>query len=145
LGIAVRPGDSSVKVVDESMEAAVIRVAGAIVQGSETSHQAYDRLVKLLEQQPNLGVRTSTSIMQQAYSTPIPIAFLAASLAEITPETTVYEPTAGNGALLINADPRLVLANELNGDRFTELGFREFRELTQEDAMTYRPPEKVDR
>jgi hypothetical protein len=89
LGIAVRPGDSSVKVVDESMEAAVVRVAGAIVQGSENNYQAYDRLVKLLEQQPNLGVRTSTSIMQQAYSTPIPIAYLAASLAGITPETTV--------------------------------------------------------
>ncbi len=145
LGIAVRPGDSSVKVVDESMEAAVVRVAGAIVQDSDTTHRAYDRLVELLEQQPNLGVRTSTSIMQQAYSTPIPIAFLAASLAEITPETTVYEPTAGNGALLINADPRLVLANELNGDRFTELSKKGFGELMQEDAMTYRPPEKVDR
>jgi len=89
LKVAIRPGDTWVKVVDESMEAAVVRVAGAIVNEAESSHQAYDRLVELLEQQPNLGVRTSTSVTQQAYSTPIPIAFLAASLAEITPETTV--------------------------------------------------------
>ena len=145
LEVAILPGDTWVKVVDESMEAAVVQVAGAIVQGSETTHRAYDRLVELLEQQPNLGVRTSTSVMQQAYSTPIPIAFLAASLAKITSETTVYEPTAGNGALLINTDPRLVFANEWNGDRVSELGFRGFRTLTQQNAMTYRPPEKVDR
>ena len=42
LEVSIRPGDTWVKVVDESMETAVVRVAGAIVQGSETTHRAYD-------------------------------------------------------------------------------------------------------
>ncbi len=145
LGFSIRPGDNWVKIVDETMEAAIVRTGQALITDSASTHQAYDRLVELLEQQPNLGVRTSTSILQQAYSTPIPIAYLAANLAQITDRTTVYEPTAGNGALLINANPRLVIANELNDDRFAELSDRGFGQLMHENAMTYRPQEKVDR
>ena len=142
LGFSVRPGDAWVKVVDEAMEAAIVRSAQILISQEISTHQAYDRLIRLLKQQPNLGVRTSTSILQQAYSTPIPIAYLAANLAQITDGTTVYEPTAGNGALLINANPRLVIANELNDDRFAELSDRGFGQLMHENAMTYRPQEK---
>lgn len=145
LGFSIRPGDAWVKIVDEAMESAIVRSAQILITQEISTHQAYDRLVELLKQQPNLGVRTSTSILQQAYSTPIAIAYLAANLAQITDETTVYEPTAGNGALLINANPRLVIANELNDDRFAELSDRKFYQLMHENAMTYRPQEKVDR
>jgi predicted RNA methylase len=71
----------------------------------------------LYERQPRLGTRTSTSVRDQAYSTPVPLAYLAARLAGITKETTVYEPTAGNGALLITADPAKTIVNELNPER----------------------------
>ena len=145
LDISIRPGDDLVKVVDEAMEAAIVRAAQVLITEEVSTHQAYDRLVELLEQQPNLSVRTSTSVLQQAYSTPIPIAYLAANLADINFGTTVYEPTAGNGALLMNANPRLVTANELNGERVKELRLRGFSRLTQENAMTYRIEEKVDR
>ena len=124
LGVSIRPGNDLVKVVDEAMEAAIVRTGQLLIADSTSTHQAYDRLVELLEQQPNLSVRTSTSILQQAYSTPIPIAYLAANLADINFGTTVYEPTAGNGALLMNANPQLVMANELNGDRLAELSDR---------------------
>ena len=97
----MRPGTALAKVVDESIEAAVVRAGRWWVQQSSTTHDTYDRLVDLLQRQPNLSVRSSTSVLQQAYSTPIPIAYLASSLARIDGTTTVYEPTAGNGALLI--------------------------------------------
>jgi hypothetical protein len=145
LGQLIVPGDPLTKVVDEAMEAAVVRASGPIIAQCSTTHDAYDRLVDLLERQPNLSVRSSTSVLQQAYSTPIPIAYLASVLADITPETTVYEPTAGNGALLIGANPERVIANEINSDRLAELQTRGYRQLTQHDATIYQPPVKVDR
>ncbi|MBD2114974.1 MULTISPECIES: strawberry notch C-terminal domain-containing protein [Cyanophyceae] len=144
LGEAVQPGTALAKVVDESVEAAVVRAGQQMVGGSQTTHEAYDRLVDLLQQQPNLSVRSSTSVLQQAYSTPIPIAYLASVLGGINAETTVYEPTAGNGALLIGANPYRVTANELNPDRWAELQTRGFRQLTQADALTYKPETQVD-
>ncbi|MEX0270496.1 DNA polymerase [Leptolyngbyaceae cyanobacterium UHCC 1019] len=144
LNVPVPPGSPLTKLVDEAMETAIVRVAPYLIAQSSSTHQAYDQLVDLLNRQPTLGVRSSTSVLQQAYSTPIPIAYLASTLAGITPETTVYEPTAGNGALLIGANSTNVIANELNGDRFTELKQRGYQQLTQSDASTYRPDGKVD-
>jgi hypothetical protein len=144
LGVSIAPGSPLTKVVDEAMEAAIVRVAPSLIAQSTTTHEAYDSLVDLLHRQPVLGVHSSTSVLQQAYSTPIPIAYLASTLAGVTPDTTVYEPTAGNGALLIGANPAQVIANELNRDRFAELKQRGYRQLSQHDASTYRPEVKVD-
>jgi predicted RNA methylase len=145
LGIRIKAGDAAAKTVDEAMEAAVVRTATQLVQDSNDTHAAYDRLVDLMERQPRLGVKTTTSVLQQAYSTPIPIAFLAATLADIGSEDWVYEPTAGNGALLISANPAKVIANELNPDRAAELQNRGFASLNQADATAYLPTQQVDR
>jgi hypothetical protein len=144
LGESVQPGTALAKTVDESVEAAVVRAGRQVVENSATTHEAYDQLVELLQRQPNLSVRSSTSVLQQAYSTPIPIAYLASVLGGINPETMVYEPTAGNGALLLGANPEKVIANELNPDRYGELQTRGFRQLTQADALTYKPETQVD-
>ncbi|MBE9137389.1 strawberry notch C-terminal domain-containing protein, partial [Nodosilinea sp. LEGE 07088] len=144
LGESVQPGTALAKTVDESVEAAVVRAGRQVVENSATTHDAYDQLVELLQRQPNLSVRSSTSVLQQAYSTPIPIAYLASVLGSINAETTVYEPTAGNGALLIGANPAGVIANELNPDRYGELQTRGFRQLTQADALIYKPETQVD-
>jgi hypothetical protein len=144
LGQTIVSGSPLTKLVDESIEAAVVRSASRLLPSCYSTHQVYNRFVDLLHQQPTLGVRSSTSIAQQAYSTPIPIAYFASVLAGITPEKTVYEPTAGNGALLVAADPAKVIANELNGDRFKELSKRGYHQLTQQDATHYRPDAVVD-
>jgi hypothetical protein len=144
LGKRIPSGDPLTKLVDEAMEAAVVRTSRVLIKQSQTTHQAYEKLVDLLSRQPNLAVRSSTSILQQAYSTPVPIAYLASVLAGINAETWTYEPTAGNGALLIGANPKKVIANEINGDRFRELSTRSYHQLTQENATTYRPATKVD-
>jgi hypothetical protein len=124
LGTSVPPGSALAKQVDEAIEAAIVRVGIATIQSSQNTHEAYDQLVNLLQRYPRLGVRSSTSVHQQAYSTPIPIAYLASVLAGITSEKTVYEPAAGNGALLIGANPKYGIANELNPDRTAELKTR---------------------
>ncbi len=73
----------------------------------------------------------------------IAIGWVAARLANITPGTTVYEPTAGHGALLLEASPRKVLCNELNPLRAKVLRQRGYR-VTTEDAVSYRPAQRLD-
>jgi hypothetical protein len=48
----------------------------------------------------------------------LPIAYLASVLAGITPHTTVYEPSAGHGALLLGSNTGKVTVNELNPNRY---------------------------
>jgi len=143
LGEPVHPGTAIAKQVDEAVEAGVVRTAQGILQTAVTTHDIYDRLVDLHDRQPALNVRSSTSVLQQAYSTPIPIAFLASSLAGITPDTTVYEPTAGHGALLLGTDPAKVTVNELNADRAADLRTQGYA-VTQFDASEYQPQQQHD-
>lgn len=121
IGVKIEAGTPQAKLADEIIEVGVVMAAQQIAQNSKTYAEAYDKLVDLYDRQPNLNVRTSTSVREQAYSTPAPLAFLASKLAGITDNTTVYEPTAGNGMLLINANQSKVTANELNTNRFEML------------------------
>jgi hypothetical protein len=125
IGSQIVPGTQRAKYVDEVVESGVVLAARAMVAAARKQGRSddviYKRLVSLYEAQPNLAVRDTTSIANQAYSTPIPLAFAASRLAGIGADTTVLEPTAGNGALLIEAAPANVTANELNPDRAATL------------------------
>jgi hypothetical protein len=143
LDTSVLPGTAIAKLVDESVERGLVRAAKIIATAQLDPRQAYARLVDLYQRQPTLGTRSSTSIAQQAYSTPVPIAYLAAMLAQITPEKTVYEPTAGNGALLLAANPTRASVNELNPSRAADLR-RQGYTVTQADAVTYCPAKQHD-
>lgn len=142
--------DPLAKVVEEQMEAAIVRVARQIARGPESVQAKYDRLVDLYSRQPLLSTRTSTSVEQQAYSTPAPLAYVASRLAGIDETVSVYEPSAGNGMLLIEARPTNVIANELNPDRRANLEPQGFR-VTGNDAAeaaqaaSIRNSEPVDR
>lgn len=118
-----KPADNPrVKVAQEELEAALARRSREIVAAAKgNDHLAFTALVKLYESQPNLNIRTPTSVANQAYSTPAPLAFLADRLAGVTKDSTVYEPTAGNGMLLIAADPAHVTAGELEPGRAARL------------------------
>ena len=125
------------KRTEEVLEAGFVRHARSIVWDMKARgykpNAIFDALVKLYERQPKLQTRTSTSAREQAYSTPLPLAHLAARLAKIQAKDVVYEPTAGNGALVIEASPSNVIANELNPSRAKEL-FKQGFSVTQEDA-----------
>ncbi|WP_146134077.1 DUF6908 domain-containing protein [Chlorogloea sp. CCALA 695] len=141
----IEPGTPIAKIVDESVEQGLILAARQLVQRSSDPIETWQQCLDLYDRQPALNTRTSTSILQQAYSTPVPIAFLAAKLAQIDGETTVYEPTAGNGALLLLADPNKAIVNELNSDRAAALRVQGFT-VTQKDASSFVPAtEAVDR
>jgi hypothetical protein len=141
----IEPGTPAAKAVDESVEQGLILAARQLVQQSNNPIETWQQCLDLYDRQPALNTRTSTSILQQAYSTPVPIAFLAAKLAQIDGNTTVYEPTAGNGALLLLADPNKAIVNELNSDSAAALRAQGFT-VTQKDASSFVPAtEAVDR
>ncbi|MBP5972507.1 strawberry notch C-terminal domain-containing protein [Brasilonema sp. CT11] len=105
---------------------------------ADSPQDAYQQLVDLHDRQPALNVRSSTSVAQQAYSTPLPIAYLASVLAEVTPDTTIYEPTAGHGALLLGSNRELVTVNELNAQRAADLRAQGYT-VTENDASSEVP------
>lgn len=109
------------KKIEEAVEAGVVMAARKIVARGNTAAETFDQLVDLYRRQPNLATRTSTSVEQQAYSTPVPLAFYASQRAGITEGLKVYEPTAGNGGLLISAADADITANELNPARVENL------------------------
>ncbi len=147
LGQPIQPGSRQAKQLDESVEQGLVRAAKAIIQAGEDSGDSpaatYDRLVDLYQRQPRLGTRSSTSIERQQYSTPVPIAYLASRLAGVDRDCDVYEPTAGHGALLAEADPQRSTVNELDDDRAADL-HRQGYEVTQHDAVNWRPGRQAD-
>lgn len=71
-----------------------------------TPRTTFDRLVNLYNRQPRLTIKDGVSMREQAFSTPMPPAYPASIEAGVKPEDIVYDPTAGNGALLIATDSR---------------------------------------
>lgn len=131
------PDQARMKEGQEALEAAIARTARDIVAADREKppRGTFDQLVRLYEIQPNLNVRTSTSIANQAYSTPAPLAFLASELAHIEPGQSLLEPTAGTGMLLMGATPSKVSANEIDPTR-AELLRAQGYSVTEKDAAT---------
>ena len=131
-----KPADAArMKEVQEQLEAAIVMASRAVVAGNEGDASTFAALLRMYESQPNLNVRTSTSIANQAYSTPAPLAYLASRLAGIEQGTRVLEPTAGIGMLVMAADPANAVVNELNDLRVSLLKEQGFAP-TQKDAAT---------
>ena len=131
-----KPADQArMKQAQEALEAAIVQEARARVEklDKEGTKTTFASLLRLYESQPLLNVRTSTSIANQAYSTPAPLAYLASKLAGINQQTLVHEPTGGTGMLLIGADPKNAVVNELNDLRVSLLKEQGFNP-TQKDA-----------
>lgn len=135
--LEIEPGTPLAKQADEAIELAGVMAARKIVDKGLGKTETYDALVKLADQMPSLNVRSSTSVAQQAYSTPLPLAYVAAIRAGIDKSKTVVEPTGGNGALLITADPAKTVANELNPDRVAALNAQGFEALSY-DASDFK-------
>jgi len=130
------PDSFRMKEAQEALEVVIAQQARGIVRdiGGDTA-QTFDALVRLYKSQPNLDIRTTTSMENQAYSTPVPLGYLADLLAG-TDKGSVYEPTAGNGMLLLAMDPREVRANELDSGRFRLLDSQGFGKTRMGDATT---------
>lgn len=145
-GEQVKPGSLDAKQVDEAIEAGAVMAARRIVAEGKSPQETFRALLGLQDRLPTLSARTSTSVLQQAYSTPLPLAYVASRLAGIDSQTTVYEPSAGHSALLIAASPTKIVANELNEERAAALrDILPGAEITEHDAADWKPAQRVDR
>ena len=129
------------KAAQEAMEVALVKQARETMRSGLDEKSLYEKLVEQYKAQPNLNVRSSTSMENQAYSTPAPIAMIASQFAGIETFSKVYEPTAGNGMLLIGADTQSSVVNELNDDRAANLEVLGYSP-TQKDATQFVPGKK---
>ena len=147
-GTPIKPGTQEAKDLDEAIELAGVIVARRSIKIGRKNNlpvnEIFDVLVELQSQLPNLSVRTSTSVQNQAYSTPLPIAYLASELAGIDYLTTVYEPSAGNGALLIGADKKKSVVNEMNEERADNLRSQGYQHVYQKDGTIIDISQKRD-
>jgi len=136
-------GTEAAKKLEEDIELAGVLAARQIVGKGLSTKETYAALLDLHNRMPNLNTRTSESVRDQAYSTPLPIAYVASRLAGITKETTVYEPTGGNGALVMEASPDNTTINDLNPQRVENLRAQGF-EANKADATKVSLGAKVD-
>lgn len=120
---------------EELVEEAVVRAGRRIANDFMFEPaDAFKAMVSVYNSQPKLTTRTSTSAERQAYSTPLPLAYIASRLGRIEQGARVLEPTAGTGMLLVDVeDPRLARVNEIDDARAQALRDQGFRP-TQEDA-----------
>jgi hypothetical protein len=125
------------KQIEEALELALVYANRSIVAGDTQGDVAgtLRKLIDLYNRQPALTSRTSTTIRNQAYSTPVPLAYLMNKVTGITEDSWVYEPTAGNGMLLIGANPKQTLANEIDPLRAEHLRSQGF-DVVSQDAQS---------
>jgi hypothetical protein len=142
LEIDIPPRDIVRREIEEIAERVLVRKASELYRSfSGPLPELLDRLNDLQNKLPPLATRTSSSSELQAYSTPLPIAGLAARLLNAKEGDNVYDPTAGNGALLIGQAPDYRIANELDPSRARHL---EARTVTRSDAVTTLPEIAID-
>ena len=135
--------EQMMKEAQEALELGMVMMARDTVFSGLDEQSIYDELVRQYNNMPVLDARSSTSMENQAYSTPAPMAFIASQLAGITQQSTAYDPTTGNGMLLIGTSVDNGTTNEINDDRVSnlkQLGYQP----TQHDALTFVPNQKFD-
>ncbi|MBE9124778.1 MULTISPECIES: strawberry notch C-terminal domain-containing protein [unclassified Coleofasciculus] len=137
------PGSANAKALEETIEESLVQAGRRLIEAGDDPKTTYRNLVDLYQRQPKLATKSSGSVARQAYSTPLPVAYLASTMAGIDLQGTVYEPAAGNGALLMGANPMKVTTNEIDPDRARALQDQGFNPTIQ-DATTYKPEQKHD-
>lgn len=127
------------KQTQEDFEAAATRYISQVItdmraQGSDTK-AIYESIVNLYQNQPTLDVQSVLSKSNNAYSTPLPIAFLAGMLARVKSTTTVLDPTGGNGMLVVAANPQNVTTIELDPHRAENMRLMQIGNVINGDAF----------
>lgn len=91
--------DPRLRIVQEAIEAALQRRLSKTHRSA--SDDAYKLAVKLTEHQPTFIYRTSSSVENQQYSTPLPMSIAAQRILGDTTGKKVFEPTIGNASLVM--------------------------------------------
>ena len=94
--------------------------------------------------QPTYAYSDSSKELYRQYSTPCPIGAIVAQYTGMDQAKAVFDPSAGNGLLLIGADPGKVHANEIDTTRLESLKFQQFKTITNYNAAEPFPSEMTN-
>jgi len=104
-----------------------------------------ERLHKMVhfwhEQQPTYAYSDSSKELYKQYSTPCPIGAMVAQYTGMDTAKHIFEPSAGNGLLLVGADPAKCHVNEVDPTRLASLKFQGFYKITNYNAIQPFPEE----
>jgi hypothetical protein len=108
---------------EEWAELGSTEASRGIVQTEDmTPREKFAALVSLYDKMPRAATRDVETKVNQQYSTPPPLAYVASLLADIPGGTRVVDPTAGHGMLTIATSPKAnVVLNELAQGRLERL------------------------
>ncbi len=93
------------------------------------------------EIQPSYAYSDSSKEIYKQYSTPCPIGAIIAEYTEMTKAASIFEPSAGNGLLVIGADPQKTHVNEVDHSRRKSLEYQGFKTITHWNAAQPFPKE----
>ena len=125
------------KLTEELIEVATIKAANMVFMDGGNVLDIYKRIVEIYEAMPKLQTRTASSITLQSYSTPLPLAFAMQARTRLWDAASIYEPTAGHGALIFTGLNRVdnIVANELDQARAARMkDLLGFKNVTSKDA-----------
>lgn len=91
--------------------------------------------------QPTYAYSDSSKEIYKQYSTPCPIGAIVAEYTGMKNANRIFEPSAGNGLLLVGADPAKTHANEIDKTRVKSLEFVQFSTITSFNAAEPFPKE----
>jgi len=111
--------------------------------GKSVLTRTYNELKQLYDTQPLLNARTSQTLNEQQFSTPIHLAYLMGEIVGVNNQDIGLDTTAGNGALLANFPAENALGNELTQGRFRNLQSQGIK-AQQKDATGKLPFPKAD-
>jgi hypothetical protein len=116
-------------------ETAVVEIARGIALYPELNDlQKLNEIEALYENQPSFNQRSSERIEKQQYSTPAPTSFIANLYGRAINPARIFEPSAGNGLLVLGFDPRKVWANEIDKNRLANLQRQGYMRVSDQDA-----------
>jgi hypothetical protein len=103
------------------------------------------RLMKMIEfwnkVQPTYIYSDSSKEIYKQYSTPCPIAAIVAQYTRMDEAQSIFEPSAGNGLLVLGADPKKTHVNEIDHTRLDSLKFQGYKKITTYNAAQPFPDE----
>jgi len=142
-------GITNPTIIKELTELGIVQNVREIAQNihNQSIKSVYHQIVQSYKNQNILKLRTQDSMFLQQYSTPVPIAFLAqvyCGLHLFTKNQKVFEPTAGNGAMLTIANTQNCHANEIDENRLQNLKTQQFAIVTNQDATIPYPDEYLN-
>lgn len=91
--------------------------------------------------QPTYAYSDSSKELYKQYSTPCPIGAMIAQYTQMDTAQSIFEPSAGNGLLLVGAKPEKCHVNEIDKNRRQSLLHQQFKKVTHWNAAQPFPEE----